>query len=508
MKFLLYSFFAMLFISLLSFSQQPTVIVHDPPIPYTGNMGDWGTDLIVSNNEPFGKVSGIVRANDSIFVAMPDTVGIVGGGLRILKSINNGATWSQGISISNAGIVTKTRMVRSGLDTVYCIFSLASSQVYVLRVNLPFANPLRVVFTGGYRDFDAWSSSTGGLYIFLDSLGTNNIPRLASTDGGVTWSQRALVTSAGAHPFTVKSGVGDTAILMYYQAPTGDTISSAITVARYRESAPGTLASINFLTGLVPAGPQKDQFGAAWHSGIAWVFNTTGASGSRDIVYRVSTNSGAAFGTETPLANRPGVDEYWFDLKHYSLGAGGLDVIYYYDSTSGPNNVSDKILYTNATVGAPSTFSAALQISEHAPQFSILGYMPFLIEYYNTGGDVAAVWVGLDASNRRLYFDRLLAPVGVSQNQNGVPEIYSLSQNYPNPFNPATKIEFAIPKDGFVNLRVYDVLGKEVALLISSEFKAGSYTLDFDASKLPSGIYFYKLSSGGFSETKKMILIK
>ncbi len=90
----------------------------------------------------------------------------------------------------------------------------------------------------------------------------------------------------------------------------------------------------------------------------------------------------------------------------------------------------------------------------------------------------------------------------------GIPETYALSQNYPNPFNPTTKINFSIPKSGMVSLKVYDILGKEVSTLVNQNISAGNYTYEFDASRLSSGIYFYRLNVNGFSEVKKMSLIK
>ena len=89
-----------------------------------------------------------------------------------------------------------------------------------------------------------------------------------------------------------------------------------------------------------------------------------------------------------------------------------------------------------------------------------------------------------------------------------VPDKYSLSQNYPNPFNPVTKINFAIPKSGFVTLKVYDVLGREVSTLVNEIKNAGTYKVDFNASNLSSGMYFYKVSVNGFTDVKKMMLIK
>jgi hypothetical protein len=85
---------------------------------------------------------------------------------------------------------------------------------------------------------------------------------------------------------------------------------------------------------------------------------------------------------------------------------------------------------------------------------------------------------------------------------------FSLEQNYPNPFNPSTNIQYTISSNQFVKLKVYDLLGREVATLVNEEKSAGSYKVEFDASHLSSGIYFYKLNSGSFTETKKMILLR
>ena len=102
----------------------------------------------------------------------------------------------------------------------------------------------------------------------------------------------------------------------------------------------------------------------------------------------------------------------------------------------------------------------------------------------------------------------VVPPVSVQEEDGGMPTRYELSQNYPNPFNPVTKIDFSIPKNGTVTLKIYDLVGKEVVTLINKEMSLGSYTVNFDASKLSSGTYLYKLTAGNFSETKKMLMIK
>ncbi len=89
-----------------------------------------------------------------------------------------------------------------------------------------------------------------------------------------------------------------------------------------------------------------------------------------------------------------------------------------------------------------------------------------------------------------------------------LPSVYSLSQNYPNPFNPATSIRFQVPENNKVSLKIYDVLGNETAVLVDEAKPAGTYEIYFDASALSSGIYYYTLRSGHFTETKKMVLLK
>ena len=96
----------------------------------------------------------------------------------------------------------------------------------------------------------------------------------------------------------------------------------------------------------------------------------------------------------------------------------------------------------------------------------------------------------------------------VSHNNQQLPKEYSLNQNYPNPFNPQTKIEYSIPKDDFVTVKIYNLLGREVMILENEYKKSGSYKITFDGANLSSGVYYYKISAGNFEQVRKMILIK
>ena len=89
-----------------------------------------------------------------------------------------------------------------------------------------------------------------------------------------------------------------------------------------------------------------------------------------------------------------------------------------------------------------------------------------------------------------------------------LPATVLLEQNYPNPFNPSTTIEFDLPKTSEVSLKVLNILGEEVTTLVSDRLSAGSYSYEWDASKLASGIYLYRLQAGEYVETRKMVLMR
>lgn len=99
-------------------------------------------------------------------------------------------------------------------------------------------------------------------------------------------------------------------------------------------------------------------------------------------------------------------------------------------------------------------------------------------------------------------------PIGIGNINTGIPNKFNLSQNYPNPFNPNTKIDYSIPKKGFVSLKIFDILGREIKTLVNENKTVGNYSIDFNGTEFPSGVYFYKLTCNDFTDVKKMILIK
>jgi hypothetical protein len=107
-------------------------------------------------------------------------------------------------------------------------------------------------------------------------------------------------------------------------------------------------------------------------------------------------------------------------------------------------------------------------------------------------------------------FDSLVTGIDLGPLTEGgaLPTVYGLSQNYPNPFNPSTRIEFALPKAGPVEVKIYNTLGQEVATLVSETMGVGNHTVVFNAGNLASGLYFYRIQAGQFTSVKKMMLVK
>jgi len=143
---------------------------------------------------------------------------------------------------------------------------------------------------------------------------------------------------------------------------------------------------------------------------------------------------------------------------------------------------------------------------------NVLGSGPYSIP---SNGEITIVFALIAGDNlndlktnaiaAKVKYNSLLSIVNYNSE---VPDNYSLSQNYPNPFNPTTNIKFAIPVAGFISLKVYDLSGKEVSNLLNENLQQGTYEVQFDATNFTSGVYFYKVITEGFVETKRMLLVK
>ncbi len=194
------------------------------------------------------------------------------------------------------------------------------------------------------------------------------------------------------------------------------------------------------------------------------------------------------------------------DLEFYLIHNGVTDTAIFQVGGTGDNFINTILndSASNSISGGTAPFTGSFKPSKVLSQFnnSTVNGNWILKVYDRTSGNtgVLKAW--------SLSFVIGINPIGIQNISNEIPQQFSLSQNYPNPFNPVTNIKFQLPNAGFVKLTVFDLLGREIATLVNETMNAGIYNADWDASKYSSGVYFYKLETESFIETKKMILIK
>lgn len=205
-------------------------------------------------------------------------------------------------------------------------------------------------------------------------------------------------------------------------------------------------------------------------------------------------NSGAAYGLTT-----------------IDLGAPGTSIL----STTTASNYG---LSTGTSMATPHVAGAIAFMYAVAPLAWIQQYKlspgPYSLQVKQKimlGVDIKPSMVNtvsggrLNLNNSALLMQNLTA---INNENTGVPSLFRLYQNYPNPFNPTTVISFDMPKDGYASLKIFNAIGQEVAVIIDGNIRAGSYQKVFNAAELPSGIYFYKFQTDGYSDVRKMSLIK
>lgn len=186
--------------------------------------------------------------------------------------------------------------------------------------------------------------------------------------------------------------------------------------------------------------------------GATWTAKNSGATSSLRSVYFVSIDSGAVTGDNGTVRMTTNGGDNWFTDAAF-------------------NNITGSVRSVSEMFRSSRTFTAVsdngvLLISENPPY------------------------------------------IGLNNLSSQVPSEFSLSQNYPNPFNPSTKISFSLPKSSIVKLVVYDITGKEIQALVNENLRAGVYEYEWNGIELPSGVYFYRLLTDNYAETKKMILVK
>lgn len=218
--------------------------------------------------------------------------------------------------------------------------------------------------------------------------------------------------------------------------------------------------------------------------------------------YHYTINSGDSWSTDLFLDNRgtPSPNTTYTYVSSDSLGTSD-DFCAMYSQRTGAIN-ADSI---NIRRGAPGAGLGTTLYQQNSERITSLH--PAVTAIYRDGSNLNSTFAYWGNGPYDIYFDgeQLVSDVN---DLPGTVDSYSLEQNYPNPFNPTTKIRFTIPEQTNVTLKIFNSIGQEVASLLNGQMAAGNHSVDFNASKLSSGVYFYRIDSPSFTSTKKMILIK
>jgi hypothetical protein len=375
------------------------------------------------------------------------------------------------------------------------------------------------------------SSTVSGTNIFV---GTYNIGVFSSTNNGADWSSVGLTTVIGINSLVVSgsnifAGTNEGVFISTNNGTNWTAVNNGLTNLEVKSMAvsgskifAGTWASDGIYT--------------TTNNGTNWVVSNSGLTSHYLFSFAVSgtnifagTAGGVCLSTDNGVSWTE-VNNGLTDLGVLSLLAAGTNIFAgthagIFRSTNNGTNwtsvltnssfvwslaISDINIFAGTADGVLMTTNNGQNWFQKNQGFNvnIPAVYTLLISnnYIFAGTNGQSVW-------RR----SLSEIIGIQNVSAEVPSAYSLQQNYPNPFNPITKIRFDIPSSGFpiktfgndkVVLKVYDLLGKEVATLVNEQLQPGTYEVTFDASMLTSGIYFYKLSAGDFVETKKLMLIK
>jgi hypothetical protein len=317
----------------------------------------------------------------------------------------------------------------------------------------------------------AWSGPMGinNFKIFFDR----------STDGGNTWLENDIIAADQPGGWDLGSGsASGTGILGIYRG----------------NGLPVTVCDIS-------NGP---------HRGTIYI-NYLDSVGTRDRDVKIvkSTNGGFNWSAPIRVNDDPPGKEQFFTWLTIDQTTGYLYCVYY-DRRNYTNTQTD-VYMARSTDGGNTWVNERISASPFTPVSNIFFGDYNNISAYN--GMIRPIWIRLQSGVLSVWTAIINYPVGIEPKSEIIPEQYNLSYNYPNPFNPSTTIEFDIPKltgsnSQNVSVKVYDITGKLAAVIAEGNIPAGSYKYHWDASDMPSGVYFCKLQSGNYSKTIKMILSK
>ncbi|MBK8554076.1 MAG: T9SS type A sorting domain-containing protein [Ignavibacteria bacterium] len=408
---------------------------------------------------------------NTISIAGPGVVWVAGDNTALYKTTNGGLNWLQ----RNSGLPAGNLYGISALDTTTCWVGTVNGSIYK-TTNGGFNWTLQFSLAGSFSNGIKMFNANYGVYQG-DPTGNGQPYQFRyTTNGGTNW-----ILSPGAPLATSEFGVinaWDWTDTTHFWIGSANTVANATSAKVYTTTngfggggwTSATLPGVGGTAGL-------------YYQAVAFTDVNNGMAGSNGSNIMKTTNGGVTWSTVT---NPPGVTAFAaINMNGLKDGSNIIRV-----------SLGDGVTnYLFSTTNLGTTWTQ--ELLPPAGQTNGIQHMQFV--------DFHSGYAGGNAGTFMVY----VGPSGISTVNNGIPGDFKLEQNYPNPFNPSTTINFSIPVSSEVSLKVYYLLGKEVASLVNEFKNAGNYSVNFNAgSNLTSGIYYYTISAGSFTSTKKLMLVK
>lgn len=421
--------------------------------------GDGIQDVVIGcagGNEMVYTISG--RTGRQIW-AYGDSISYSDGdieGVRADKDFNGDGVKDVLISASGTG-----SSGTGGRHAIICVNGLNGNVIFYVTQNSEFTGD---IVSTQYGAAIGWGSNAGSYSVHgTDNLG--NGTWAFSNVNGKTWSMRVVPTTDADTSKEILGFYGFAGKVFSVEAETGAEMWTV------------TLGSAN--AGFIKVLDDLDSNGSP-------EFTLSGPQ----TVFRVDTKTQNILWSYSPASSYIRGVDMLSDVN----GDGKKDIIV---GMQTPGNV---IVLNGATGGVIFTYSFGSTVTYRADRVSALNSID--------GNSTTEFMAGCRDGKLICFSGGQNIPVGISGTAGEIPTNYDISQNYPNPFNPTTNIKFSLPKDELVSIKVYDILGKEVATIMNENKPAGNYEVNFNASALSSGVYFYRMNAGSFNSIKRMVVLK
>lgn len=464
-------------------------------------------------------------------------------------STNSGLTWSNSAILDSSLIPGHTR----NSDPVVTVDTAGNFYISVITITFPTGELTLAVYkstdggitfpfayvcaTGGTEDKEWITSDLSPLSPYVNSLyitwtrfaGGTGIKLTKSTNAGVNWTAPVSISDGtnvqGSNVAISRNGqvnvtwlgYSSNANVMYDRSTNGgQSFGTDVLVSSgsFPSGLPNGVGTFPFIEVDRSTGP---------NSGMIYIVFADNRNGDCDVFLCRSTNAGLNWSPAVRINNDPignGKIQYWPCI---AVNETGNISIIFMDSRNTPNNTIIEAYLARSTDGGL-TFTNELVSSEQTPT-NIPGSNVRFGDYIDVdyvGQNVVPVWTDERAGgfNQEIYTSEISELLPIEPIAGTLPDNFRLEQNYPNPFNPSTRIRFDIPPSNVYDpaitgvggiaarLVIYDLLGREVAVLLNRELKPGRYEVEFDGTNYSGGVYFYKLITSEYTETRKMVFVK